>query len=135
MQGSFGYPFLSHRGYALYPIRYTLPRRLGRWRRPSSLLPGRQPRGWFAEPPETSRSLLPASPPVSPAPPPSLPVDPWLTAPHTPPQRVADTRRQPMRLSALFDEFCHFLRVEKGATPATIATYRWCFGDFQAVVM
>jgi site-specific recombinase XerD len=40
-----------------------------------------------------------------------------------------------MRLSALFDEFCHFLRVEKGATPATIATYRWCFGDFQAFVM
>ena len=52
--------------------------------------------------------------PVSPAPPPSLPVDPWLTAPHTPPQRVADTRRQPMRLSALFEEFCQFLRVEKG---------------------
>jgi integrase/recombinase XerC len=40
-----------------------------------------------------------------------------------------------MRLSALFDEFSHFLRVEKGATPATIATYRWCFGDFQAFVM
>jgi len=40
-----------------------------------------------------------------------------------------------MRLSALFDEFSHFLRVEKGATLATIATYRWCFGDFQAFVM
>ena len=40
-----------------------------------------------------------------------------------------------MRLSALFEEFCHFLRVEKGATPATIATYRWCFGDFLAFVM
>jgi len=40
-----------------------------------------------------------------------------------------------MRLSALFEEFCHFLRVEKGATPATIATYRWCFGDFQASLM
>ena len=40
-----------------------------------------------------------------------------------------------MRLSALFEEFCHFLRVEKGATPATIATYRWCFGDFQAFLM
>jgi site-specific recombinase XerC len=40
-----------------------------------------------------------------------------------------------MRLSALFEEFCQFLRVEKGATPATIATYRWCFGDFQAFVM
>ena len=70
-----------------------------------------------------------------PPPPPALPVDPWLTAPHTPPQRVADTRRQPMRLSALFEEFCQFLRVEKGATPATIATYRWCFGDFLAFVM
>ena len=33
--------------------------------------------------------------------PPRLPVDPWITRPHTPPQRVADTRRQPMRLSAL----------------------------------
>jgi site-specific recombinase XerD len=40
-----------------------------------------------------------------------------------------------MRLSALFEEFCHFLRVEKEATPATIATYRWCFGDFVAFVM
>ena len=40
-----------------------------------------------------------------------------------------------MRLSALFEEFCHFPRVEKGATPATIATYRWCFGDFQAFLM
>ena len=55
--------------------------------------------------------------------------------PHTPPQRVADTRRQPIRLSALFEEFCHFLRVEKEVTPATIATYRWCFGDFLAFVM
>ena len=43
-------------------------------------------------------------------------------------------RRTPVR-SALFDDFCHFLRVEKGATPATIATYRWCFGDFLAFVM
>ena len=40
-----------------------------------------------------------------------------------------------MRLSALFDEFSHFLRVEEGATPTTIATYRWCFGDFLAFVM
>ena len=40
-----------------------------------------------------------------------------------------------MRLFALFEEFCHFLRVEKGATPATIATYQWCFGDFLAFVM
>src|SRR5215468_8956703 len=63
------------------------------------------------------------------------PLDAWLVPPDTPPQRVADKRRQPMRLSALFDDFCHFLRVEKGATPATIATYRWCFGDFLAFVM
>src|SRR5215469_3900199 len=63
------------------------------------------------------------------------PLDAWLVPPDTPPQRVADKRRQPMRLSALFEEFCHFLRVEKGATPATIATYRWCFGDFQAFLM
>ena len=40
-----------------------------------------------------------------------------------------------MRLSALFEEFCHFLRVEREATPRTIQTYRWCFGDFQAFVM
>jgi hypothetical protein len=59
-------------------------------------------------------SLPSSALPVSSIPPVSLPVDPWLTAPHTPPQRVADTRRQPMRLSALFEEFCHFLRVEKG---------------------
>src|SRR5215467_4029301 len=72
-----------------------------------------------------------------PSPPPApLPaLDAWLVPPDTPPQRVADKRRQPMRLSALFEEFCYFLRVEKGATPATIATYRWCFGDFQASLM
>jgi site-specific recombinase XerD len=40
-----------------------------------------------------------------------------------------------MRLSAFFEEFCRFLRVEKGATPATIATYQWCFRDFEAFVM
>ena len=40
-----------------------------------------------------------------------------------------------MRLSALFEEFCHFLRVEREATPRTIQTYRWCFGDFEAFVM
>ena len=36
-----------------------------------------------------------------------------------------------MRLSALFEEFCQFLRVEKEATPRSIGTYRWCFGDFE----
>ncbi|HXJ81262.1 MAG TPA: tyrosine-type recombinase/integrase [Candidatus Methylomirabilis sp.] len=35
-----------------------------------------------------------------------------------------------MRLSALFEEFCQFLRVEKEAAPRSIETYRWCFGDF-----
>ena len=40
-----------------------------------------------------------------------------------------------MRLSAQFEEFCIFLRVEQEATPATIATYRWCFHDYEAFVM
>ena len=40
-----------------------------------------------------------------------------------------------MRLSALFEEFRHFLRVEREATPRTIQTYHWCFGDFEAFVM
>jgi len=40
-----------------------------------------------------------------------------------------------MRLSALFEEFSHFLRVEREATPRTIQTYRSCFGDFEAFVM
>ena len=35
-----------------------------------------------------------------------------------------------MRLSALFEEFCQYLGVEKEAAPRSIATYRWCFGDF-----
>ncbi len=35
-----------------------------------------------------------------------------------------------MRLSALFDEFVQFLRVEKGAAHRSIETYQWCFGDF-----
>ena len=40
-----------------------------------------------------------------------------------------------MRLSALFEEFCHFLRVEREAAPRTIETYRWCFGDYASFVM
>ncbi len=40
-----------------------------------------------------------------------------------------------MRLSALFDEFCHYLRVEKEAAPRTIETYRWCFRDYESFVM
>ena len=35
-----------------------------------------------------------------------------------------------MRLSALFEEFCHYLRAEKEAAPRSIGTYQWCFGDF-----
>src|SRR5437667_1700455 len=62
-------------------------------------------------------------------------VDPWLVPPDNPPQRVADRRRQPMRLSALFEEFCQYLRVEKEAAPRSIETYRWCFGDFESFAM
>jgi site-specific recombinase XerD len=35
-----------------------------------------------------------------------------------------------MRLSALFEEFCQYLGVEKEAAPRSIGTYRWCFGNF-----
>jgi integrase/recombinase XerC len=35
-----------------------------------------------------------------------------------------------MRLSALFEEFAQYLRVEKEAAPRSIETYRWCFHDF-----
>jgi len=35
-----------------------------------------------------------------------------------------------MRLSALFEEFCQYLGVEKEAAPRSIGTYRRCFGDF-----
>ena len=73
--------------------------------------------------------------PVPPSPPPVPQLDPWLVPPNTASQRVADTQRQPMRLSALFEEFCHYLRVEKEATPRSVQTYRWCFGDFEAFVM
>ena len=50
------------------------------------------------------------------------PVDAWLVAPDTAPKRVADTRRQPMRLSALFEEFSQYLRVEREAAPRTVET-------------
>lgn len=40
-----------------------------------------------------------------------------------------------MRLSALFEEFCRYLRVEKEAAPRTIETYRWCFKDYESLVM
>jgi integrase/recombinase XerC len=35
-----------------------------------------------------------------------------------------------MRLSALFEEFLAYLRVEREAAQRTVQTYRWCFGDF-----
>jgi integrase/recombinase XerC len=66
---------------------------------------------------------------------PGAPIDAWLIPPDNPPQRVADKRRQPMRLSALFAEFCQYLRVEKEAAPRSIETYRWCFGDFESFAM
>ncbi len=40
-----------------------------------------------------------------------------------------------MRLSALFEEFSHYLRVEREATPRTIATYRWCFKDYESFML
>lgn len=64
-----------------------------------------------------------------------LRVDAWLVPPDTASHRVADTRKQPMRLSALFGEFCHYLRVEREAAPRTIETYRWCFRNHESFVM
>jgi len=66
---------------------------------------------------------------------PHAPIDAWLIPPDNPPQRVADKRRQPMRLSALFEEFLTFLRVEREAAPSSIDTYRWCFRDFESFTM
>ena len=40
-----------------------------------------------------------------------------------------------MRLSALFEEFCQYLRVEREAALRSVQTYRWCFGDFVQFVM
>ena len=39
-----------------------------------------------------------------------------------------------MRLSALFEEFCDYLRVEKEAAPKTVTTYRSRFEDFMEFV-
>ena len=49
----------------------------------------------------------------------STPVDPWITRPHTPPQRVADCGGAYAPVRALFDEFCHILWVEKGEHAST----------------
>jgi hypothetical protein len=76
----------------------------------------------------TRRSRRGSDSPPSPAQPSS--VDAWLVPPDNSPQRVADKRRNFMRLSALFEEFCHYLRVEKEAAPRSIGTYQWCFSDF-----
>ena len=59
-------------------------------------------------------------------------VDAWLIPPENArhAKRVADRRRQAMRLSALFEEFLGHLRVEKEAAHRTVQTYNWCFGDF-----
>jgi len=65
----------------------------------------------------------------------NAPIDAWLIPPDNAPQRVADKRRQPMRLSALFEEFLTFLRVEQEAAPRSIDTYRWCFRDFESFTM
>lgn len=35
-----------------------------------------------------------------------------------------------MRLSALFEEFCDYLKVEKEAAPKTVMAYRSRFEDF-----
>ena len=41
----------------------------------------------------------------------------------------------PLTLHPLFEEFCHYLRVEKEAAPRTIETYRWCFRNYESFVM
>src|SRR5215510_11094581 len=60
-------------------------------------------------------------------------VDAWLVPPHNPPRqkRAADRRSRTMRLSALFEEFTQYLKVERGATHRSIDTYRRYFGYFQ----
>jgi hypothetical protein len=61
----------------------------------------------------------------------NTPLDPWLVPPDaTGEKRVAGKRRRAMRLSALFEEFCDYLRVEKEAAPKTVTTYRSRFEDF-----
>src|SRR5260370_488599 len=105
---------------------------------------GRRPSPFVAPAPRAPPPPAPGRPPpnpaarvaIAPAPARGAPhVDAWLVAPDTAPKRVADTRRQPMRLSALFEEFCDYLRVEKEAAPRTIETYRWCFRDYESFVM
>jgi site-specific recombinase XerD len=60
-------------------------------------------------------------------------IDAWLVPPHNPPRqkRAADRRSRAMRLSALFEEFTQYLKVERGASHRSIDTYRRYFGYFQ----
>ena len=48
-------------------------------------------------------------------------IDAWLVPPHNPPRqkRAADRRSRAMRLSALFEEFAQYLKVERGALGAS----------------
>src|SRR5436309_2028871 len=85
--------------------------------------------GELCRSPAAGHRLWPLSTPFRP-PREEAAVDPWLVPPDTPEKRVADERRKAMRLSALFEEFCLYERVEKEAAPTSIKTYRWCFGNF-----
>src|ERR671936_1839857 len=60
-------------------------------------------------------------------------IDAWLVPPHNPQRqkRAADRRSRAMRLSALFEEFAQYLKVERGASHRSIDTYRRYFGYFQ----
>src|SRR5260370_10372656 len=55
-----------------------------------------------------------------------------LVPPHTRERqkRAADRRSRVMRLSALFEEFLQYLKVERGASHRSIDTYRRYFGYF-----
>lgn len=116
-------------GSALPLPGVPLIRRVDRARVNPGKTPVRGPHGETATRPEPAPAGVPAPATNAAA---STSVDSWLVPLDNRPQRVADKRRQPMRLSALFDEFLTFLRVEKEAAPRSIETYRWCFGDFVA---
>src|SRR5712691_9155748 len=59
-------------------------------------------------------------------------IDAWLVPPHTRERqkRAADRRSRVMRLSALFEEFSQYFKVERGASHRSIDTYRRYFGYF-----
>src|SRR5881296_593508 len=60
------------------------------------------------------------------------PIDAWLVPPHNSQRqkRAADRRSRAMRLSALFEEFSQYLKVERGASHRSIDTYRRYFTYF-----